>query len=465
MIKSRFCPSPTGLMHLGNARTAVFNYLFAQKQKGIFLLRIEDTDVERSKKEFDFWLREDLHWMGLDWQEGPDRERKKGPYYQSKRQAIYEDYYRRLEAAGQAYPCFCSEEQLELLRKIQRSVAKPPRYTGTCRYLSSEEVGKKRAEGLQPTLRFRVPDGEVVTFTDLVRGEQRFQTNDIGDFIIRRANGISPFMFCNAVDDALMEVTHVLRGQDHLTNTPRQLLILQALHLAVPAYGHITLIVGQDGSPLSKRQGSRSIKELREMGYLPEAVTNYLARLCHYYESNAFLSLSELVKGFNIGSLSKSPTKFNAQQLDYWQKRAIEQFSYDHFWEWVGNGLKSKIPAEKTDLFLTTIKPNVIFLKDVHYWIDVCFNSTQLFKPMQKAYLQETDSVYFEKAAEAFKRFDKDLKSVINYLKGELNLKGQALYQPLRIALTGAKRGPELGKLILLMDAKTIQKRLRDAKH
>ena len=461
MIKSRFCPSPTGLMHLGNARTALFNYLFARKQEGIFLLRIEDTDVERSREEYDFGLREDLHWMGLDWQEGPDKEGEKGPYHQSKRQTIYEDYYQRLEGADQAYPCFCSEEQLKLSRKLQCSAGEPPRYAGTCRSLSSEEVGRKYAEWLQPTLRFRVPNDEVVIFTDLVRGEQRFQTNDIGDFIIRRADGTSSFMFCNAVDDALMGVTHLLRGEDHLTNTPRQLLILQALGLTVPAYGHVALIMGPDGSPLSKRHGSRGIKELREMGYLPEAVINYLARLGHCYENDIFLSLAGLAEGFNIESLSRSPAKFSTQQLDYWQKRAIEQLSCDHFWKWAGEGLKSKIPADKTDLFLTTIKPNVSFLQDVHYWVDVCFDSTPPFALTQKAYLQETDGVYFEKAAEAFNQFGKDLKSVMNYLKGELNLKGQALYQPLRIALTGAEHGPELAKLILLMDTKTIQKRLQ----
>lgn len=463
MIKSRFCPSPTGLMHLGNARTALFNYLFAQQQKGIFLLRIEDTDVRNSKEEFDFGLREDLRWMGLDWQEGPDKEGENGPYHQSKRQTIYENYYQRLEAADQVYPCFCSEEQLELSRKIQRSVGKPPRYAGTCRSLSSEEVRRKRAEGLQPTLRFRVPGNEVVTFTDLMQGEQRFQTNDIGDFIIRRADGTSPFMFCNAIDDTLMGVTHVLRGEDHLTNTPRQLLILQALGLAVPAFGHLALIVGPDGSPLSKRHGSRGIKELREMGYLPEAVINYLARLGHHYESDTFLSPAELAEGFNIESLSKSPAKFNVQQLDCWQKRAIARLSCDHFLEWAGEELKSKIPADKTDLFLTTIKPNVSFPQDVHYWVDVCFNITLPFALTQKTYLQEIDNVYFEKATKAFKQFDKDVKSVMNYLKGELNLKGQALYQPLRIALTGTEHGPELAKLILLMDTKTIQKRLQEA--
>lgn len=463
MIKSRFCPSPTGLMHLGNARTALFNYLFAQNQEGVFLLRIEDTDVERSKEEFDLELREDLRWLGLDWQEGPDKDEGNGPYHQSKRQTIYDDYYQRLESAGEAYPCFCSEEQLKLSRKIQRSAGKPPRYAGTCRSLTPEEIEEKLAEGLKPTLRFRVPDDEVVTFTDLVRGEQRFQTNDIGDFIIRRANGTPPFMYCNAIDDSLMGVTHVLRGEDHLTNTPRQLLILQSLGLSIPTYGHIALIVGPDGSPLSKRHGSRGIKELRERGYLPEALTNYLARLGHYYESDALLSLAELAKGFKIESLSKSPAKFNAQQLDYWQKRTIEHLSNDRFWEWAGEELKTKIPADKVDLFLETVKPNVNFPNDVDRWINVCFGDAIKLTPEQNNLLRETERVYFDEALEAFKKFDKDLKSITDHLKGKLNLKGKALYQPLRIALTGEEHGPELAKLIVFMDNKTIQKRLQEA--
>lgn len=376
MMKSRFCPSPTGLMHLGNARTALFNYLFAKSKDGIFLLRIEDTDVERSKETFDLGLQEDLRWLNLEWQEGPGADEGNGPYHQSKRQAIYDDYYQRLEEADQAYPCFCSEEQLRLSRKIQRSAGKPPRYAGTCRSLSAAEIEKKKAEGLQPALRFRVPDDEVVVFADLVRGEQRFQTNDIGDFIIRRANGTSPFMFCNAIDDALMGVSHVLRGEDHLTNTPRQLLILQALELPVPTYAHIALIVGPDGSPLSKRHGSRGIKELRDNGYLPLALTNYLARLGHYYASDELLSLAELAKGFNVESLSKSPAKFNAQQLDYWQKQTVNQLPNDDFWEWAGSELQSQIPTDKDDLFLTTVKPNVSFPRDVAYWVNVCFGKT-----------------------------------------------------------------------------------------
>ncbi|WP_304985461.1 glutamate--tRNA ligase [Coxiella-like endosymbiont] len=463
MIKSRFCPSPTGLMHLGNARTALFNFLFAENRKGVFLLRIEDTDVERSKKLFEQSLQEDLLWMGLEWQEGPAKDKGKGPYHQSKRQAIYDDYYQRLEEAGYVYSCFCSEEQLKLSRKIQKSAGKPPRYAGICRSLSSEEIEKKLTEGLQPTLRFRVPDDKVVTFTDLVRGEQHFQTSDIRDFIIRRANGTSPFMFCNAIDDALMEVTHVLRGEDHLTNTPRQLLILQALGLAIPTYGHIALITGPDGSPLSKRHGSRGIKELREMGYLAEAITNYLARLCHYYQSDELLSLIDLAKGFNIKSLSKSPAKFNAQQLDYWQKKAIEDLAGDRFSQWIGEELKSKIPHDKLNLFLATVKPNVMFPRDIHYWVDVCFEDNFSLSFTSKELRQQIEGNYFEVALEGFKKFDNDLKSIMNYIKERLTLEGKALYRPLRMALTGVEHGPELANLILLMDKKIIYKRLQEA--
>ncbi|MFW0039513.1 MAG: glutamate--tRNA ligase [Coxiella endosymbiont of Dermacentor silvarum] len=461
MIKSRFCPSPTGLMHLGNARTALFNFLFIMNKKGVFLLRIEDTDVERSKDMFEQSLQEDLRWIGLEWQEGPDKNKGNGSYCQSKRQTIYNDYYQLLETAKYAYPCFCSKEQLKLARKIQRSIDKPPRYAGTCRSLSSKEIEKKLAEGLQPALRFHVPDNEVIIFTDLVRGKQQFQTSNIGDFIIRRANGTSPFIFCNAIDDALMEVTHVLRGEDHLTNTIRQLLILRVLGLTIPTYGHIALMLESDGSPLSKRHGSRSIKELREIGYLPEAITNYLARLGHYYESNKLLSLGDLAKGFNIELLSKSPAKFNAQQLDYWQKRAVKQMAEDRFWQWTGKELKSKIPDDKLNLFLITIKSNVMFPQDIGYWADVCFSSNFLLPFNQKELKQHIENNYFKLALEGFKKFDKDLKSIMNYMKDYSTLEGKALYHPLRIALTGVAYGPELAKLILLMDDKIVYERLQ----
>ena len=463
MMKSRFCPSPTGLMHLGSARTALFNYLFAKNKKGIFLLRVEDTDMKRSKEVFSFELQKDLRWLNLRWQEGPDADRKNGPYYQSKRQNIYDSYYQRLEEAGRAYPCFCTKEQLKLSQKIQRSSGKPPRYIGTCRSLTLKEIKKKKAKGFQPTLRFLVPNDEVVVFTDLVYGEQRFQTNDIGDFIIRRANRTSSFILCNAIDDSLMGVTHVLRGIDHLTNTPRQLLILQALGLSIPTYAHISLILGPNSSsPLSKRNNSLGIKELRDRGYLSLAIINYLARLGHYSANDKLLSLAELAKGFNIKLLSKASTQFDIQQLDYWQKKTVNQLNNDDFWCWAGGELKLQVSENKADFFLTTIKPNVNFPRDVVYWLNVCFGKVLNLDTTQKTSLCKTGNYYFEQASEAFKKFGKDFDSVMKYLKEQLNIKGKHLYQPLRIALTGIERGPELAKLILLMDYETIQKRLRE---
>ena len=463
MIKTRFCPSPTGLMHLGNARTALFNFLYAQKSEGTFLLRIEDTDHERSKPIYDEGLQRDLHWLGLHWQEGPNEDRGNGPYHQSKRQAIYGDYYQRLELSDQAYLCFCSEAQLSLARKIQRTSGKPPRYPGTCRSLHLEDIKQKLAQGVKPTLRFRVPDQGVVTFTDVVRGEQQFQTSDLGDFIIRRADGTSPFMFCNAIDDALMGVTHVLRGEDHLTNTPRQVMILESLGLTVPTYGHIALIVAPDGSPLSKRSGSRGIEELRDEGYLPEAIINYLARLGHYYKKEEYMSLDELANGFCLESLSRSPAKFNMSQLNYWQKQAVEHLSEAALWNWICDDFKNKIPADKRALFLQVVRPNIQFPHDVDYWIHVCFTDTIARDAKQKEMLKQAGTVYFSEALIALHRYDNNLQQTLQHLKATLGLQGKALYQPLRIALTGVEHGPELAKLFELIEPPRIKQRLEDA--
>lgn len=463
-VKGRFAPSPTGLMHLGNARTALFNYLFAQAEQGVFLLRIEDTDLERSKEAYELGLQEDLRSLGLNWQEGPGADQGNGPYHQSKRQALYDDYYHRLEVAGLAYPCFCSEGQLKLARKVQATAGKPPRYAGTCRSLTPEMVKEKCEAGLKPTLRFRIPSDEVVSFQDLVRGDQRFSTNDLGDFIIRRANGTSPFMFCSVIDDALMGVTHVFRGEDHLTNTPRQLLILQALGLPQPTYAHISLIVGPDGSPLSKRHGSRGIQELREEGYLPAGLTNYMARLGHYYKDDSLLSLNELAAQFRVEALNKSPAKFNKQQLDFWQKQAIAALSESDFWKWLGNAVQDLVPENQRRLFAETVKPNVQFPSDALKWANVCFGDALALDDAAKKIIEAAGSAYFEAAIEAFKNFPGDLKTMMQSLKDTLNIKGKALYQPLRVTLTGIEHGPELVNLISLMGDHRVRSRLEAAR-
>lgn len=311
--KTRFAPSPTGLMHLGNARTALFSALFGDR----FLLRIEDTDRERSRGEFVDELMTDLRWLGLNWDEGPETAEPDEAYFQSRRGAVYQRYYEELEQQGRAYFCFCSPRELEISRKIQMSSGRPPRYSGKCANLSPAEISRNLQEGLEPTLRFRVSKNETVEFDDLVRGPQKFATDDIGDFIIRRADGSSAFFFCNAIDDALMGVTHVVRGEDHLANTPRQMMILAALNLPIPQYAHISLILGDDGAPLSKRNGSRSLNQLREEGYFPVALLNMLARLGHHYDSDDIMDFRTLKARFDLSHLGKSPARFDIVHLDH----------------------------------------------------------------------------------------------------------------------------------------------------
>ena len=334
-MKTRFCPSPTGYMHLGNARTALFNYLLAQSNQGNFLLRIEDTDRDRSQHNYTEALQSDLTWLGCHWQEGFQAVGDQGPYEQSQRQAIYEKYYALLEATDHVYCCFCSDAELKAERDAQRAKGLPPRYSGKCRQLTDRQVASKKSEGLSYSLRFKVPINQRIEFLDLVKQTQVIESDHMSDFIIRRADGSTIFLFCNALDDALMGVTHVLRGDDHLTNTARQLLLLQALQLPAPIYAHMPLIKGSDGNPLSKRNGSRSIKALREVGYLPLAIANYLARLGHHYSEIAVMDLTELAVQFSMHAISRSAACFDEGQLNHWQKQVLMQLDQPSLWAWM----------------------------------------------------------------------------------------------------------------------------------
>lgn len=465
--KTRFCPSPTGYVHLGNARTALFNALLAKQKEGIFLLRIEDTDLQRSKQEYVASLEEDLKWLQLHWQEGPEHDLGSAPYFQSQRQAIYDYYYDALIKQGLAYPCFCSEEDLALMRKIQRASGKPPRYAGTCYRLSPEQIEQKLAEGLKATLRFHVDDDRVIVFEDIVRGHQKFSGNDIGDFIIRRGDGTSPFMFCNAIDDALMKVTYALRGEDHLTNTPRQVMILESLGLPVPTYGHISLIVGSDGSPLSKRHGSRSIKELRESGFFPEAINNYMARLGHHYENDTYMSLDELASHFKLENLGRSPARFDYQQLLRWQQEVISRKSLDELWSWLHATTRQLVPVEQREIFLNTIKHNILFPEDAEKYAAIFFTDTlqNNLNEEQCKILVEAGPTYFNKAIAGIEKYGKDFNQIKQYLQDELQVKGKALFQPLRVALTGETHGPEMAAIFELFTQDEILARLQAAKN
>ena len=452
-MKTRFAPSPTGLIHLGNARTALFSALYAHHAHGTFLLRIEDTDRERSKDEYTQALMRDLCWLGCKWGEGPDIGGSYGPYWQSEREVIYDRYFQILEKQGMAYPCFCSEEQLALFRKVQLSAGQPPRYPGTCRQLTKEEISEKIDQGLKPTLRFHVADDEVIEFNDLVKGTQKYFGNDIGDFIIRRGDGFPSFMFTNPIDDSLMHVTHVLRGDDHLTNTPRQLLILKALGLTAPIYGHISMITGSDGAPLSKRTGSKSLQELHEEGWLPEAVVNYLARLGHYYADTHFMSFSDLAQKFSLENLSKSPARFDPQQLLHWQKEAVNHLNNDQFWQWIesDNNLNTRIPADVRTLFITAVKPNTLFPKDVEQWAHIFFGDSFTLSNENLGILTDAGAHFFAEALQACTEYQTDVKALINYLQKTVGVKGKALFMPIRVALTGEQHGPELALIAELL--------------
>ncbi len=451
-FKTRFCPSPTGNMHLGNARTALFSALLAaSKPNGSFLLRIEDTDLARSTEEFTQGLFEDLKWLGLNWQEGP--------YYQSKRQEIYDQYYHELEAQQLIYPCFCSQEDLEITRKLQLSAGKPPRYPGTCRKLTKDEVEKKIASGLTPTFRFHVRDAQLIKFDDMVKGHQRINGVDIGDFIIKRSDGTSPFMFVNAIDDALMGVTHVLRGEDHLTNTPRQILILEALKLPLPHYGHISLIVGSDGSKLSKRHGARSIRELREEGYLPQAIVNYLARLGHNYEDEHFMSFKELAEKFDVKNCGRASAKYDPKQLERWQHESVLKLSVEEMKAWIGEEKINAVPAEKRELFWQTIHANITFPSDFVQWAKILFEPHKELDEEQEKILKETNGEFFTTARKIVEASGDDYNSLKNGLQNQLGVKGKQLFQPLRIALTGQLHGPELENIMRLLGKEEIVRR------
>jgi nondiscriminating glutamyl-tRNA synthetase len=462
-VKTRFAPSPTGYMHLGNARTALFNALFAWQEQGVFLLRIEDTDQERSTTEFAQQLMQDLQWLGLSWQEGPNVNEISPPYYQAQRGEIYARYYQQLIDNDQAYPCFCSAAELSLSRKLQRAAGQAPRYAGTCAHLSPSEIEAKLAQGVQPTLRFRVPKNEKIIFTDRVRGEQQFMSDDIGDFIIRRADGTPAFFFCNAIDDALMQVTKALRGEDHLTNTPRQLMILSALNLPAPQYGHFSLILGHDGAPLSKRNGSMSIKELREKGWLSLAVVNYLARLGHSYTEDTLLSLEELARQINDQRLGHAPSRFDPQHLKHWQQLALSQLDDEQWWQWLTHKVTLEIPSDLCPLFINAVRPNVLFPEDAQQWAEMILTENLVWNEEAHLVIKETDSAFFNHALIALHNSQGDYAALVAELKQTSGLKGKKLFMPLRAALTGVTHGPEMAYLLPLIGIHRAEQRLSSA--
>jgi glutamyl-tRNA synthetase len=462
-VRTRFSPSPTGMIHLGNARAALFSALFAAKQRGVFILRIEDTDAARSEERYVESLQNDLHWFGLSWQEGPGKHGEYGPYWQSQRQPIYAEYYKILEEKQLIYPCFCTDQELILARKIQLSRGQAPRYGGTCRHLSREAIDRRVAAGAKFAWRYAVPPNMLVHFVDLIKGPQQFNSDDIGDFIIRRTDGTAPFLFCNAIDDAMMKITHVLRGEDHLTNTPKQIMILNTLSLPVPHYGHLSLIVGEDGAPLSKRHGSFSLHDIRASGYLPMAIMNYLARLGHAYETQLLCDFHQLAAYFELNKLSRSPVHFDVQQLLYWQKIAVQNLSEEQLLTWLGEDTVNQVPLEKRSLFVNALQCNIIFPCDALEWAKILFHDNIHIEHQDIELLQSVGEQFFVEAEQAVDKHGLNLPAILDEMKQTLGLSRKKLFMPLRIALTGKIHGPELVHIAELLGQHKVKQRLGKA--
>ncbi len=454
-VVTRFAPSPTGELHLGNVRTALFSVLLARRTGGRFVLRVEDTDALRTTPTHVLALEHDLAWLGLQWDEGPGRGGAHGPYRQSERGSIYAPLLARLELEGRAYPCYCSSAELELSRRAQLAAGRPPRYAGTCAALTPEQRAERLAAGGRPTLRFRVPPDRHLQFDDLVHGPQRVDCSHIGDFVIRREDGTPPFFFANAVDDSLMQVTHVLRGEDHLANTPRQLLVLESLALRAPQYGHLPLLTGADGAPLSKRNGAQSVRELREAGYSASAICNLLFRLGHTSGENTSLTLEQMSAHFDLHRLQRASAHFDPVQLRHWQGLWVRSLTIPEAIAWLDPYLPASVSPERREACVRALLPNIVAAGEITEWLPVVFGGPLTFEEDASAAVAAAGAAFFRATAAAVGE-----EAELGKLRAATGLKGAAFFAPLRAALTGRLHGPELAPLLKAMTAPLVRERL-----
>ena len=473
-VRVRFAPAPTGLLHIGNARTALFNYIFAKRHQGTFILRIEDTDVERSTEASIDHILEDLQWLGIGWEEGPDRGGPDGPYRQTQRLSLYRDYTEQLLREGKVYKCFCSNERLEALRKEQISKGQMPRYDGRCRSLAKEEISKLESEGIRSVLRFRIGRGAIV-FEDLVHGRMHFESEGIGDFIIIRSDGMAAYNFACVIDDHLMHVTHVIRGEDHLSNTPRQILIYQALGWPSPIFAHHPLILGSDRSPLSKRHGATAVSQYREEGFLPEALVNYLVLLGWTPPSGEeILPLERLVQDFSLDAISKSAPIFNRKKLEWLNSHYIRQKEEERLSELLLPYLeRAGLQIRQVDRnYLIKIsgllKENLVVLSQIKEYLGIFFDEKFFFEDGTKTVLldsrnRETLHIILKKLEDSPQITIDNCPSLLSELEEKTGRRGKDLYAPLRAGVTGKTKGPELVKTLPLLGKERIIKRLEMA--
>lgn len=478
-IRVRYAPSPTGHLHIGNARTALFNYLFARHHKGAFIIRIEDTDVKRNVAGGEESQLKYLKWLGIDWEESVDIGGPYGPYRQTERLDIYKTYWQQLLDSGRAYLCYCTEEELEQEREEQTARGEMPRYSGKHRNLSAEQRAAYEAEGRIPSVRFRVPEGRTIAFTDMVKGDIAFESDGIGDFVIVKKDGIPTYNFAVVIDDYLMKISHVLRGEDHISNTPRQLLIYEALGWEAPAFAHMTLIVNEQRKKLSKRDESivQFIEQYDKLGYLPESLFNFIALLGWSPEGeNEMLTHDELITAFDEERLSRSPAVFDTDKLKWMNNYYIKKADLGRLTELAIPFLQQagRIPADLDDAaraWVTALvglyQEQLNAVSEIVELSEMFFTETLTVEAEAEAVLQEeqvpTVVGHFLKLIEplAESELTPDIvQQMLKTVQKETGFKGKALFMPIRVALTGQMHGRDLNQTVVLLGKRKIVERL-----
>ena len=470
-VRVRFAPSPTGNLHIGGARTALYNYIFAKSQGGKYILRIEDTDKERSTKEFEASQLDDMKWLGLVHDEGPGIGGEYGPYHQIERLDIYMKYALDLVEQGKAFYDFCSDEDLEQMSLKSKEEGTPP-YTGKWKESSTWDEAKARvAAGEKAPIRFLVSDKDV-SFKDHVRGDVKFPKGMVGDFVIMRTNGVPTYNFCNVIDDHLHKITHVIRGEDHVNNTLRQVLVYEAIGADMPEFAHVSLLIGEDRQKLSKRHGATSVKQYREQGYLPEALVNYLCLLgwSHPDEKDIF-KIEDLKDVFSLSRFSKSHAIYDIEKLKWMNGQHIKAMDVDELLTRTSPFMTNDFYNQQTDdwkkTFLELYKEKITLFPDFNEKMDELLNesvemtedlkdilsweTTPAIRDHIKAELEKVSSDYVD--TDAFSEW-------MNFCKKELKIKGKPLFMGLRGVLTGQNHGPDLKVLIPLTPVNILKKRV-----
>jgi len=467
MIRVRFAPSPTGALHLGGARTALFNWLFARRHQGKFILRIEDTDRQRSTQEDIKAILDGMEWLGLDWDEGPNLGGPFGPYFQTERLEIYQKYAQQLLDSGKAYLCFCTPDELAEKRKQAEARKEAPRYDGQCRKLSSAEIEKLKDSKIPRVIRFLMPAGEVTLVSDLIRGKVEFENDVLDDFVIMKSDGFPTYNFAAVVDDHLMEITHVIRGDDHLSNTPRQVLLYQALGWNPPVFAHIPMILGPDKARLSKRHGATSVIEYKTLGYLPEAVFNYIAKLGWGHKDQEVFSRQELTELFSLDGVTKNAAIFNYEKLNWLNGHYIraalperivalcEPLLLEAYGQQDFNYLSRVVK-----LFLDRLKliPEIVPLTEYFFKDDFAFEEKAVNKYLKTEEAPQILKLLKERLSKVEPFARDEIEKVFKALVEELKLKLGNLIHPCRAAVSGRTETPPMYDVLEVLGKEKVLK-------